>query len=64
MAKGTTIGVISIKGGVGKTTAVSNLGTVMANTFGKKVLLVDANFSAPNLGLHLGVVNPKRCCQF
>ncbi len=53
-----TIGIIAIKGGVGKTTTVSNLGAVMANEFGKKVLIVDANFSAPNLGLHLGIVNP------
>lgn len=57
---GKTVGVISIKGGVGKTTAVSNLGAVLANEFGKKVLLVDANYSAPNLGLHLGIVNPEK----
>jgi MinD-like ATPase involved in chromosome partitioning or flagellar assembly len=49
MSKGKIIGIISIKGGVGKTTAVSNLGAVLANEFGKKVLLVDANFTAPNL---------------
>jgi septum site-determining protein MinD len=59
MANGRIIGVISIKGGVGKTTTVSNLGAVLANQFGKKVLLVDANFTAPNLGLHLGVVKPQ-----
>lgn len=59
MTKGRIIGVISIKGGVGKTTTVSNLGAALANDFGKKVLMVDANFSAPNLGLHLGLVNPK-----
>lgn len=53
------IGVISIKGGVGKTTTVSALGAALANEFGKKVLVVDANFTAPNLGLHLGMVQPK-----
>lgn len=55
-----TIGVISIKGGCGKTTVVSNLAASMANEFGKRVLAVDANFSAPNLGLHLGIVNPNK----
>ena len=44
---------------MGKTTTVSNLGAILANDFNKKVLIVDANFSAPNLGLHLGMVNPQ-----
>jgi len=59
MTQGRIIGVISIKGGVGKTTTVSNLGAALSNLYNKKVLLIDANFTAPNLGLHLGVVNPK-----
>ena len=53
------IGIISIKGGVGKTSSVASLGASLANDFNKKVLLVDANFSAPNLGLHLGLINPE-----
>lgn len=57
--KGKIIGIISIKGGVGKTTTVSNLGAVLARDFGKKVLIVDANFSAPNLALHMGFINPE-----
>jgi len=56
----TTIGVISIKGGVGKTTVTTNLGAVIASKFDKKVLVVDANFSAPNVGLHLGIVEPEK----
>jgi len=54
-----TIGIISIKGGVGKTTAAVNLAYTMANDFHKNVLLVDGNFSAPNVGLHLGIVEPE-----
>ena len=31
----------------------------VANKFGKKVLLIDGNFSSPNLGLHVGLINPE-----
>tara|TARA_Y100000310_G_scaffold345846_1_gene471151 strand:- start:44375 stop:45190 length:816 start_codon:yes stop_codon:yes gene_type:complete len=60
MADGKIIGVVSLKGGVGKTSSVSNLGAILATDYGKRVLLVDANFSAPNLGLHLGLIDPKK----
>ncbi len=55
---GKIIGVISLKGGVGKTTTVVSLGAAFAD-LGKKVLLVDGNLSSPNLGLHLNVINPE-----
>jgi len=55
---GKSIGVISLKGGVGKTSSTICLGDALAG-FGKKVLLVDGNLSAPNLGLHLNIIDPK-----
>ena len=44
---------VSIKGGVGKTTLALETASSLVNDFGKRVLLIDANFSAPNLGLYL-----------
>jgi len=55
---GKTVGILSLKGGVGKTSVVVSLGRAIAD-LNKKVLLVDANFSAPNLGLHLNIIDPE-----
>lgn len=41
------------KGGVGKTTSAVNLAAAMSY-FDEDVTLVDANFSTPNVGIHLG----------
>jgi len=54
------IGIIAIKGGVGKTTLSASLASDLVNHYGKKVLLVDANYSAPNLGLHMDIVKPEK----
>ncbi len=51
MAKLITI--TSGKGGVGKTTTAINLGAAL-NAFGKEVIILDANLTTPNVGLHLG----------
>ena len=48
---------VSIKGGVGKTTLALETASSLVNDYGKKVLLVDANFSAPNIGLYLDLTN-------
>jgi septum site-determining protein MinD len=53
------IGVISLKGGVGKTSSVIALGYAFSR-MGKKVLLIDGNLSAPNLGWHLNIIEPKK----
>tara|TARA_Y100000310_G_scaffold344244_1_gene455948 strand:- start:9154 stop:9918 length:765 start_codon:yes stop_codon:yes gene_type:complete len=47
------ITVTSGKGGVGKTTTAINLGAAL-NEFGKEVIVLDANLTTPNVGLHLG----------
>jgi septum site-determining protein MinD len=47
------ITVTSGKGGVGKTTTAINLGAAL-NGFGKEVIILDANLTTPNVGLHLG----------
>jgi septum site-determining protein MinD len=47
------ITITSGKGGVGKTTTSINLAAAL-NSFGKEVIVLDANLTTPNVGLHLG----------
>ncbi len=49
------IGVISGKGGVGKTTIVSNLGVIMSSVFRRNVTIIDCNVTNSHLALHLGM---------
>lgn len=53
MSDGRIIGLISGKGGVGKTSLTVNLGVSLSD-FGKEVTIVDADFAASNLGVYLG----------
>jgi septum site-determining protein MinD len=46
--------VASGKGGVGKTTVVSNLAAALAR-FNRSVIAIDGNLTTSNLGLHLGI---------
>jgi len=46
----------SSKGGVGKTTSAINLGTALTS-FGREVIVVDANLHTPNVSLYLGAPN-------
>lgn len=48
------ISIISGKGGVGKTSLVSNLAAALSD-LGNDVIAVDTNLTTPNLGLHLGL---------
>jgi septum site-determining protein MinD len=48
------LGVVSGKGGVGKTTIVSNLGVVL-HDLGQEVTVVDGDLTTSNLCLHLGI---------
>ncbi len=47
------------KGGVGKTTIAGNVGAALHEA-GKRVILVDANVTTPNLGLHFGITNTPK----
>lgn len=53
---GEVIAVVSGKGGVGKTTAVANVGAALAS-LGKRVLLIDADMGLRNLDIALGAEN-------
>ncbi|MEM7821820.1 MAG: cell division ATPase MinD [Candidatus Aenigmatarchaeota archaeon] len=49
------IGIVSGKGGVGKTTLTINLGSALSHYFKKKVTIVDCNITTSHLGLYLGM---------
>jgi cell division ATPase MinD len=49
------IGIVSGKGGVGKTTLTVNLGAALSHTFKKNVTIVDCNLTTSHLGIHLGM---------
>jgi septum site-determining protein MinD len=53
------IGIVSGKGGTGKTTITANLATVLARE-GKRVLAVDGNITTPNLAIHFGYTLPPK----
>ena len=61
-AGGTQPRVVAIgggKGGVGKSLVAANVGIFLA-TLGKRVILVDGSFGAPNLHIFAGVPRPAR----
>lgn len=54
------IGVISGKGGVGKTTVALNLGVTLAHRFKKNVTIIDCNVTTPHLSLFLGMSHSEK----
>nr|EGQ39641.1 MAG: CobQ/CobB/MinD/ParA nucleotide binding domain protein [Candidatus Nanosalinarum sp. J07AB56] len=53
MNEGRVIGLVSGKGGVGKTSACVNLGIALSR-LGNEVTLIDTDLSASNLGVYMG----------
>jgi MinD-like ATPase involved in chromosome partitioning or flagellar assembly len=52
------IGIMSFKGGVGKTVSAINLGAAL-HASGNKVLVIDGNFLSPSLHFYMGLMEPK-----
>lgn len=52
------IGIMSFKGGVGKTVSTINLAAALKK-HGERVLVVDGNFLSPSLHFYLGLLRPK-----
>ena len=50
------IGVLSAKGGVGKTTSAINIASAL-NQFGYSTLVLDTDITSPNIGIYLGKSN-------
>lgn len=57
------LGVFSAKGGVGKTTLVANLGAALSQVLKNRVIIIETNMTASNLGLHLGILEPPVVIQ-
>jgi len=51
--------VCSAKGGAGKSTTAINLSSAL-NKLGKDVVLVDCNFTTPNVGLYFGIAKVEK----
>ena len=49
------IGVLSGKGGVGKTTVTSNLAAALAQEYGRMVIILDTNTYSSHIRLHFGI---------
>jgi len=57
------ISVLSTKGGVGKTTIASNLSLALSD-FGRKVALIDFNFTTPHISLYFNLLEGKTLNNF
>ena len=55
-------GILSGKGGVGKTTVTVNLGMAM-HKLGSNIVILDGDMKNPNLGIHLGVLKYNTTLQ-
>jgi septum site-determining protein MinD len=58
LRKGKVISVISIKGGVGKTTISTNLGMILYKNYHLRCLVVDGDLKLPTVGFHLDIIEP------
>lgn len=53
------IGIVSPKGGVGKTVTTSNLAVALSTVFNKRILAIDTNLTTASLGFHFNLIYPR-----
>ena len=56
--RGKIVSIVSVKGGVGKTTLAANLGILLAREFALRCLVVDGDLHLPGIGFHLDILDP------
>ncbi len=54
------VGILSGKGGVGKTTITSNVAAALTSVFGRRTIILDTNITSSHIRLHFGMYDEMK----